>query len=97
MNHRERQAGRAAAGWRQTLVTRMGPLGRVLAIALAIVIATTSGDSGLTQVERIEARGNLVMLTVNGASTYYLGPEGRPVSNTIWPWLSRATWRCRSR
>ncbi|MDZ7789454.1 MAG: membrane-bound lytic murein transglycosylase MltF [Xanthomonadales bacterium] len=76
MNHRERQAGRAAAGWRQTLVTRMGPLGRVLAIALAIVIATTSGDSGLTQVERIEARGNLVMLTVNGASTYYLGPEG---------------------
>lgn len=55
---------------------RLKALGRLLLIALAIVIATTSGDSGLTQVERIQARGSLVMLTVNGASTYYLGAEG---------------------
>ncbi|WP_376690046.1 membrane-bound lytic murein transglycosylase MltF [Wenzhouxiangella sp. EGI_FJ10409] len=76
MNDRTKQAGHATTGWRHALGRRLGTLGRVLAIALAILIATTSGDSGLTQVDRIQARGNLVMLTVNGASTYYLGPEG---------------------
>ncbi len=76
MNDRERQAEDTAASGRRALLARLGTLGRVMAIALAIVVATTSGDSGLTQVERIQARGNLVMLTVNGASTYYLGPEG---------------------
>ena len=44
--------------------------------ALVIVALSTSGDSQLTELERIQARGSLVMLTVNGASTYYLGSEG---------------------
>src|SRR5699024_7309824 len=47
----------------------------LLLIAVVVVAATTSGDSGLNQVERIHARGSLTMLTVNGASTYYLGAE----------------------
>jgi membrane-bound lytic murein transglycosylase F len=45
-------------------------------VALVVVLVGTSGDSRLTQVEKIQARGSLIMLTVNGASTYYLGPEG---------------------
>ncbi len=45
-------------------------------VALVVVVVATSGDSRLTQVEKIQARGSLIMLTVNGASTYYLGPEG---------------------
>ncbi len=45
-------------------------------VALVVLIVATSGDSRLTQVEKIQARGSLIMLTVNGASTYYLGPEG---------------------
>ncbi len=44
-------------------------------LALSILVAT-SGDSGLTHLERIEARGSLIMLTVNGASTYYQGAQG---------------------
>lgn len=55
---------------------RLISLFQVLAVAVAVLVITTSGDSRLTQVERIQARGSLVMLTVNGASTYYLGPEG---------------------
>src|SRR5699024_2982267 len=67
---------RQTSARRRVLRMRLRALGRLLLIALAVVIATTSGDSGLTQVERIQARGSLVMLTVNGASTYYLGAEG---------------------
>lgn len=63
-------------GRREAVLARLGTLGRLLVIALAILVLTTSGDSGLTQVERIKARGSLVMLTVNGAATYYLGAEG---------------------
>jgi len=44
-------------------------------LALLLLFAT-SGDSGLTHLERIKARGSLIMLTVNGASTYYLGAQG---------------------
>jgi membrane-bound lytic murein transglycosylase F len=54
----------------------LGAAAQLLAVALAILLVTTSGDSSLTRVERIQARGSLVMLTVNGASTYYLGAEG---------------------
>jgi len=63
-------------GWREVLVGRLAGVGKVLTASLAILVATTSGDSSLSQIERIQARGNLVMLTVNGASTYYLGAEG---------------------
>jgi len=68
--------GRNRPGWREALSGRLAILGRLLAVAVAIVVATTSGDSSLSHVERIQARGSLVMLTVNGASTYYLGAEG---------------------
>lgn len=69
-------AEHAPGGWRRALSEQLRTLGQWLVIAVAILVATTSGDSGLTQVERIQARGSLVMLTVNGASTYYLGAEG---------------------
>lgn len=62
--------------WRSELVTRLQALLRWLALAVVIALISVSGDDRLTQVERIEARGSLIMLTVNGASTYYLGPEG---------------------
>ncbi len=48
---------------------------RLVVCALAIGLAG-SGTSTLDQLDRILARGSLLMLTVNGATTYYLGPEG---------------------
>lgn len=51
-------------------------LGQWALIFIVLMVATTSGDNRMTHVEKIEARGSLVMLTVNGASTYYLGAEG---------------------
>ena len=36
----------------------------------------TSGDDRPTQLEQVLQRGSLTMLTRNGASTYYIGPEG---------------------
>lgn len=47
-----------------------------LALALAVVFAATSGGNSLDELERIHARGSLIMLTVNGASTYYIGAQG---------------------
>ncbi|QOC21557.1 membrane-bound lytic murein transglycosylase MltF [Wenzhouxiangella sp. AB-CW3] len=58
------------------LSDRLRGLLRLLLIGLVVVIVATSGDSRLSQVERIEQRGSLIMLTVNGASTYFLGAEG---------------------
>ena len=56
--------------------TRHGrPVLRLLLIALVLMTAT-SGQHRLTELERIQARGKLVMLTINGATTYYLGPNG---------------------
>ena len=51
------------------------PQVRVL-LAIVLVLAATSGHNRLTELERIRERGKLVMLTINGASTYYLGPNG---------------------
>ena len=51
------------------------PVRRLLLIAL-VLVAATSGQHRLTELERIQARGKLVMLTINGATTYYLGPNG---------------------
>jgi len=45
-------------------------------LALVIVLVATSGQHRLTELERIRERGKLVMLTINGATTYYLGPNG---------------------
>jgi membrane-bound lytic murein transglycosylase F len=61
---------------RRAFRQRAGQLGRLIVVAAIVLVVTTSGDSGLTHLERIQARGQVVMLTVNGASTYYLGAEG---------------------
>ena len=45
-------------------------------LALVVILFATSGHHRLTELERIHARGKLVMLTINGATTYYLGPNG---------------------
>lgn len=45
-------------------------------LALAVILGALSGHDTRTQLERIEQRGRLVMLTINGATTYYLGPNG---------------------
>jgi membrane-bound lytic murein transglycosylase F len=55
------------------------PLPRGLKTALAALLALpflTSGDDRPTLLEQVLQRGSLTMLTRNGASTYYLGPEG---------------------
>jgi membrane-bound lytic murein transglycosylase F len=49
---------------------------RLCVMAALILFFGTSGDSFISQLERIEARGSLVMLTLNGATTYFLGSEG---------------------
>jgi len=49
---------------------------RPVLLTLIVLLIATSGDNRLTQVEKIQQRGSLIMLTVNGASTYFLGPEG---------------------
>jgi membrane-bound lytic murein transglycosylase F len=41
-----------------------------------ILLFGVSGGSGLNFVEQVQARGTLVMLTLNGASTYYMGADG---------------------
>ena len=55
------------------------PLPRGLKTALAALLSLpflTSGDDRPTQLEQVLQRGSLTMLTRNGASTYYIGPEG---------------------
>jgi membrane-bound lytic murein transglycosylase F len=50
-----------------------------LKAALAALLSLpflTSGDDRPTQLEQVLQRGSLTMLTRNGASTYYIGPEG---------------------
>lgn len=49
---------------------------RPAVLTLVVVMLATSGDDRLPQVKKIQERGSVIMLTVNGASTYYLGPEG---------------------
>ncbi len=45
-------------------------------MATLLLLFATSGNSPVSQMQRIEARGSLLMLTLNGASTYYVGAEG---------------------
>lgn len=47
-----------------------------LLLAVLITFFSVSGDSGLNAIEQAKARGVLVMLTLNGASTYYIGADG---------------------
>jgi membrane-bound lytic murein transglycosylase F len=61
----------------QSTRTHLRPPGlKLFFVAIALLIFATSGNSPITQLELIENRGSLVMLTLNGATTYYLGPEG---------------------
>ena len=56
---------------------RLKPPGLRLLICLALMlIFGTSGNSPVSELDRIEARGSLVMLTLFGASTYFSGPQG---------------------
>ncbi len=45
-------------------------------MAALVALFAVSGDSDLNAIEQAEARGVLVMLTLNGASTYYIGADG---------------------
>jgi len=51
------------------------PAMRLITAGLALLVLT-SGSHELTEIERVHERGKLVMLTINGATTYYLGPVG---------------------
>ncbi len=60
-------------------ITRPIPLSRASKAALAALLSLPfliSGDDGPSQLEQVLQRGSLTMLTRNGASTYYLGPDG---------------------
>jgi len=45
-------------------------------LAVAVLLLASSGHDQLSQIEKIKARGHIIMLTLNGATTYYLGAEG---------------------
>jgi membrane-bound lytic murein transglycosylase F len=49
---------------------------RTALAGLLLLPFLTSGQDHLTRLEQVLRRGNLTMLTRNGASTYYLGPDG---------------------
>lgn len=55
--------------------SRLNTAARLWLAVLALLLAS-SGHDQLDSLEQIKARGRLVMLTVNGATTYYLGAEG---------------------
>jgi len=60
---------------RRWLKRRLAPPEHWLLAALALLLAT-SGRHDLNALEQIQARGSLTVLTINGATTYYLGPHG---------------------
>jgi len=49
---------------------------KTLLIAIAALLVFTSGHDAPNQLEQVLQRGSLAMLTRNGASTYYIGPDG---------------------
>lgn len=51
------------------------PLPALSAAALALLVLT-SGNDDLTRLEQAERRGSLTLLTRNGASSYFIGPDG---------------------
>ena len=67
--------GRAAlsgARWRPRRISLFDRL----VVSVLVLLFGLSGDGRLTHLDKIQARGSLVMLTLNGASTYFIGPEG---------------------
>ncbi|MDX1625109.1 MAG: membrane-bound lytic murein transglycosylase MltF [Wenzhouxiangellaceae bacterium] len=58
-----------------TRVIRGRPIRR-LAFGLLAGWLLVSGEHGLSELEQVRERGRLVMLTINGATTYYLGANG---------------------
>ncbi len=45
-------------------------------LSVAALLLASSGHDQVSELEKIKARGHLIMLTLNGATTYYLGAEG---------------------
>src|SRR5690625_7063177 len=69
-------------------------LGALAALAACILLVTSSGHRNLTQAEKIRQRGSLVMLTINGASTWYMGSEGEAGFEYELAANFRAIWAC---
>lgn len=67
----ERQLIRRHLSWRRRI-----PMTERLAISVLCLLFALSGNSQLSHLEQIEARGALIMLTLNGATTYFVGAEG---------------------
>ncbi len=67
----DRKLLRRHLSWRRRL-----PMTERLAVAALILLFGLSGNTGLNQLEQIQARGGLIMLTLNGATTYFVGAEG---------------------
>ena len=45
-------------------------------LAVAVLLLASSGHDQISELDKIKARGHIIMLTLNGATTYYLGAEG---------------------
>lgn len=60
---------------RRWLKRRLAPV-EFWAMAALVLLLATSGRHDLSTLEQIQARGTLTVLTINGATTYYLGPQG---------------------
>ena len=67
----DRKLLRRHLSWQQRL-----PFSERVAVAVLILLFGVSGNTGLNHLEQIQARGGLIMLTLNGASTYFVGAEG---------------------
>ncbi len=67
----DRKLLRRHLSWRRRL-----PMTERLAVAALMMLFGLSGNTGLNQLEQIQARGGLIMLTLNGATTYFVGAEG---------------------
>jgi len=67
----DRRLLRRHLSWQRRL-----PMTERLAVAALILLFGLSGNTGLNQLEQIQARGGLIMLTLNGATTYFVGAEG---------------------
>ena len=74
------------------------PLATV-ALAVAVLLFLYSGDDQPDQLEKVLQRGTLTMLTRNGASSYYIGPDGQTGPEVNWfaslPPSSGSGWKSR--
>lgn len=67
----DRELLRRHLSWRRRV-----PMIERLAVTVLVLLFGLSGNTGLSQLEQIQARGSLIMLTLNGATTYFVGAEG---------------------